>query len=76
MSEIIICDSCHFSFDVADTGCEICLTCLKGLRLYKFIREHQLCRCGDDFCVGNTKAKKAQAEKLERLANHVIVEAP
>jgi hypothetical protein len=44
MGEIIICESCHFSFDVTETQCEICLTCLKVLRCMGFARAEKLQR--------------------------------
>jgi hypothetical protein len=71
MGELIICDSCHFSFDVNETNCEICLTCIKVLCCMKFIAEHRLCSCGDSWCVHNTKERRDKGAKLDRLANHV-----
>jgi len=68
----MICDSCGFTFDQAESNCELCLTCLKVLRCLKFVNAHKLCACGDSFCVHNTKERRIRAEKLKRLATHNV----
>lgn len=66
------CDSCKLPFKSAETGCELCLTCLKVLRCMTFMKAHRLCGCGDDWCVHNTSDRHAKADKLKRLAAHQI----
>lgn len=70
--KFIICDSCHFSFNVTETNCEICLTCLKFLRCMKFVAEHRLCSCGDTWCIHNNKERKEKSDKLNRLSTHTV----
>jgi hypothetical protein len=70
--ELIVCDSCSFSFNAEETGCELCLTCLKVLRCMQFVAEHRLCSCGDSWCIHNDEARQEKADKLARLAKHTI----
>lgn len=67
-----ICESCQFPFLETRTGCEICMDCLKTLRCLNFIKGHSLCGCGERICASNTKERRRKAEKLDRLAGHVV----